>query len=116
MQRGAECQLFQHHPEIIKDDHLNKALCEQYQKLFKEACSNLKDTDKGRPTSMLKAFYECLNLINLYPLLEPQFDVEIGNEAWKKAIGKYQNYGMKQEVAIPSFDMLNALFDPDEVI
>jgi hypothetical protein len=72
--------------------------------------------DKERPTYLIKAFYDTLYLVNLFPLLESYFEVEIGSEAWKKAIGNYQNYGVRQEIFIPSFNLINAMFNPKEII
>jgi len=51
-------------------------------------------------------------LVNLYPLIDADFDIEIGNETWLKAIGNYKTYGRRQKVSIPSFSTINALFDP----
>ena len=72
--------------------------------------------EKQRPTYLIKAFYDTLYLVNLFPLLESDFEVEIGSEAWKKAIGNYQNYSVRQEIAIPSFNLINAMFNPKEII
>jgi len=51
-------------------------------------------------------------LVNLYPLIDADFDIEIGNETWLKAIGNYKTYGRRQKVSLPSFSTINALFDP----
>jgi hypothetical protein len=40
-------------------------------------------------------FYDNLHLVNLYPLFDTDFEVELGSEAWKKAIGNYQNFGCR---------------------
>ena len=72
--------------------------------------------EKERPTYLIKAFYDTLYLVNLFPLLESDFEVEIGSEAWKKAIANYQNYGVKQEIVIPSFSLINSMFNPKEII
>jgi len=71
--------------------------------------------EKSRPTYLIKAFYDNMNLVNLFPLLESELQVEIGSEAWKKAVRNYHNYGVRQEVSIPSFDLINAMFDPKVV-
>lgn len=72
--------------------------------------------DREKPTALLKAFYDNLNLVNLFPLLESNFDVEVGGDNWKKIIGNYKIFGSQQKVNIPSFDMLNQLFDPLEIL
>lgn len=72
--------------------------------------------ERQRSTYLIKAFYDNLHLVNLFTLLEADFEVEIGSEAWKKAIGNYQNYGLRQEIAIPSFNLINAMFNPKEVV
>lgn len=72
--------------------------------------------EKERPTYLVKAFYDTLYLVNLFPLLESDFEVEIGSEAWKKAIRNYKNYGVRQQIVIPSFNLMNAMFNPNEII
>lgn len=49
--------------------------------------------DREKPTALLKAFYDNLNLVNLFPLLESNFDVEVGGDNWKKIIGNYKIFG-----------------------
>ena len=71
---------------------------------------------KAKPTYLLKAFYENLNLAQLFPLLESDFDLELGSDGWKQMIGVYKNFGKAQKVSIPSFDALNRLFDPSEIV
>jgi hypothetical protein len=65
---------------------------------------------------MIKAFYDNLHLVNLFPLIDADFDVEIGDDNWIKAIGKYKTYGRRQQVCIPSFSSINALFDPNQFL
>ena len=71
--------------------------------------------DKDKPTALLKAFYDNLNLVHLFPLLESDFDVELGGDNWKTLIGNYKVFGSPQRVNIPSFDIINQLFDPEEI-
>ena len=63
----------------------------------------------------MKAFYDNLHLVNLFPLFEVDFDVELGGEGWRKLIEKYKQYGKKQKINIPSFQLLNTLMDPAAV-
>ena len=59
-----------------------------------------------------------MHLVNLYPLFDSNFDVELGGDGWKKLIGNYKTYGgsVTQKFNIPSFDLMNALFDPEQIV
>ncbi len=95
MKQGADCLLFKTNPQLIKDDPLNSALCGHFKKAFAETLAKMTPAIKQKPTSLLKAFYENLHLVNLYPLIDTDFDIEIGNETWIKAIGNYKTYGRR---------------------
>ena len=71
---------------------------------------------RQKPTSFLKAFYDNLHLVNLFPLLDNEIDVELGGDAWKKLIFNYKIYGKSQKVNIPSFEIMNTLFDPTQIV
>ena len=73
-------------------------------------------TQVTRPGDLLKAFYENLHLVNLFPLFEVDFEIELGGEGWRKLIGKYKTYGKPQKTNIPSFKLLNTLFNPQAIL
>eukprot|EP00347_Sterkiella_histriomuscorum_P018107 403346761 len=112
MNKGTDCTLFQSQPQIIKDDSLNKNLCQRFQK----ALQNSLLKQKARPTALLKAFYENLHLTNLFPLFQSDLELESSEENWGRMVGKYRTYGLPQKTSIPSFKTLNVLFDPKEIV
>lgn len=96
----------------MKDDPLNKAVCEHFKKAYKKTFEVLYSNKDHQQTALIKAFYDNLHLVNLYPLIDADFDIEIGNETWLKAIGNYKTYGRRQKISLPSFSTINSLFDP----
>ena len=94
---------------------MNKELCGKFKQSFTEQIQRMSKEEKDKPTALVKAFYDNLNLVNLFPLLESDFDVELGGDNWKEMIGKYKLFGSPQRLNIPSFDLLNSLFDPKRI-
>lgn len=93
MKQGADCPYFQAYPAILEDDPLNRALSIRFKKSILATIQGLTPQQRAKPTSLLKAFYDNLNLVNLFPLLENDFSVELGGDNWKKLIGNYMNFG-----------------------
>ena len=54
--------------------------------------------------------------MNLFPLFLADLEIELGGEAWLKLIGKYRSFAKPQKSNIPSFHILNKLFDPKELL
>ncbi|TNV78592.1 hypothetical protein FGO68_gene13950 [Halteria grandinella] len=112
MKQGVDCPYFKQYPDILKDDKLNHSLTLRYQKSLMTTIQSLTPQQRQKPTFLIKAFYDNLNLVNLFPLLENDFDVELGGDNWRKFIGSYKTFATPQKVIVPSFEVLNRLFDP----
>eukprot|EP00349_Pseudokeronopsis_sp_Brazil_P004992 CAMPEP_0202962196 /NCGR_PEP_ID=MMETSP1396-20130829/6293_1 /ASSEMBLY_ACC=CAM_ASM_000872 /TAXON_ID= /ORGANISM="Pseudokeronopsis sp., Strain Brazil" /LENGTH=111 /DNA_ID=CAMNT_0049682597 /DNA_START=320 /DNA_END=655 /DNA_ORIENTATION=- len=70
-----------------------------------------------KATGALRAFYENLHLVNLFPLFTPDLEVEVGTESWKNIVVRYRMYGKaRQRTSVPSFATLNQLFDPEQIV
>lgn len=101
---------------MIGENALNSNLCSRFKKALHSTCASLTPAEKEKPTSLLKAFYDNLHLVSLFPLFENDFDIEIGGDNWKKLIGNYKTFGNTQKVTIPPFEMLSTLFDPEHIV
>lgn len=42
--------------------------------------------------------------------------MELGSELWKNLVCKYRTFGKKQKVIIPSFQILNKIFEPASIL